>query len=245
MRQQTADSRRYYVLVLTNIITLIFLMTIALHYKIPQKVLAKLGFTISGIYVNDVSLYDIKNDLFLVYNESGYEIVMLGDSITEGVSWNELLGINNIANRGIGGDFTDGFINRLTGIYKLRPEMCFIMGGINDLHHGITVEKILVNFERMIESMELHGITVIIQSTLYVSKERPKWEIINRSVNELNNGLQEICIRNDLLYLDVNNVVMDDGALNKKYTYDGIHLNGNGYNKWKELILTILGNRNI
>jgi lysophospholipase L1-like esterase len=94
---------------------------------------------------------------------------MLGDSITEGVAWNELLGISGIANRGIGGDTTEGIIGRLPNIYELNPEMCFIMAGINDIRKNIPVEIIIKNTDQIIGDLENHGIEVIIQSTLYVS----------------------------------------------------------------------------
>jgi lysophospholipase L1-like esterase len=199
-----------------------------------------------GIIENNTveySNYEILNKLFSVYDETyKYKIVMLGDSITAGVAWNELLGINYIANRGIGGDTTSGFIKRLENIYKLKPEICFIMGGINDIYGGITVDEILKNFEIIIKNLRRKGTEVIVQSTLYVSKEQPNWESVNRAVDELNTGLKSICIKNNLLYIDVNTILSSDNALNKEYTYDGVHLFGNGYNKWKELIISIIKN---
>jgi lysophospholipase L1-like esterase len=189
------------------------------------------------------SNYEILNKLFPVYDETyKYKIVMFGDSITAGVAWNELLGINYIANRGIGGDTTSGFIKRLGNIYELKPEICFIMGGINDIHSGITVDEILKNFEMIIENLHQKGIEVIIQSTLYVSKERPNWQTVNKAVDELNNGLKSVCVKNNLLYIDVNTILSSDNALNKKYTYDGVHLFGSGYNEWKKLIIPIIKN---
>ena len=212
---------------------------ISLHYKVPQKVLMRLGILEKNI--TGYSNYEVLNKLFSVYDRNyKYKIVMLGDSITAEVAWNELLGIDFIANRGIGGDTTNGFIERLENIYEIDPEICFIMGGINDIHSGITVEDILSNFETIVEKLTEKGIKVIIQSTLYVSRERPNWEKINEAVDELNDGLQKICARNYLQYLNVNKILTNNGALDKEYTYDGVHLLGNGYNKWKEFIMAII-----
>jgi lysophospholipase L1-like esterase len=197
-----------------------------------------------GIIENEVVIhpnYEIMNKLFSVYDETyKYKIVMLGDSITAGVAWNELLGVNYIANRGIGADTTNGFIKRLENIYELEPEICFIMGGINDIHGGITTDEILKNFEIIIEKLHQKGVEVIIQLTLYVSKERPNWKTVNKAVDELNNGLKLICARNNLLYIDVNMVLSSDNALNKEYTHDGVHLFGSGYNEWKKLIISTI-----
>jgi lysophospholipase L1-like esterase len=134
------------------------------------------------------------NKLFPVYDKLyKYKIAMLGDSITAGVSWNELLGVNYVANRGIGGDTTDGFIRRMESIYELEPETCFIMGGINDIHAGKTVDEILKNFEIIIENLHEKRVKAIVQSTLYVSRTRPNWETVNTAVDKLNSGLKLIC----------------------------------------------------
>src|SRR3954451_1058356 len=41
------------------------------------------------------------------------DVVMLGDSITEGIDWHELFPHVRILNRGIGGDTSAGVLNRL------------------------------------------------------------------------------------------------------------------------------------
>jgi lysophospholipase L1-like esterase len=165
---------------------------------------------------------------------------MLGDSITERVAWNELMGINGIANRGIEGDRTEGFLNRAEEIYEMQPELCFIMGGINDILHGISVEGITENYKEIIAELNIRGIKVIVQSTLYVSREWSEWKKINKTVDELNSRLKEICAENNLVYIDVNKALTSDGALDKEYTYDGLHLWASGYRKWKELIMPVM-----
>jgi lysophospholipase L1-like esterase len=110
------------------------------------------------------------------YKNKEYRVVMLGDSITAGVAWNELLGISGIANRGIGSDTTGGILGRLSNIYELNPKICFIMAGINDIGKNIAMEIIINNMTQIIDELENHGIEVIIQSTLYVSDEYGNWK---------------------------------------------------------------------
>ena len=43
------------------------------------------------------------------------------------------LGIENVRNRGISGDVTDGVLLRLGELIKYKPTSIFIMIGINDL----------------------------------------------------------------------------------------------------------------
>jgi lysophospholipase L1-like esterase len=40
----------------------------------------------------------------------------------------------------------------------------------------------------------------------------------------------------------VHQILTFDNALNKEYTYDGVHLLGVGYEKWGKLIMPIIEN---
>jgi lysophospholipase L1-like esterase len=220
---------------------LIFLSIVSFHYKVPQKILLR-GL---GIFENNkkiYTIYDIRMSLFSEYNNE-YRVVMLGDSITAGVEWNELLGISNIANRGIGGDTTDGFYNRLETIYSIKPEICFIMGGINDICSGVPVVNILSNMKKIIEGLKERNIRPIVQSTLYVSQDVSYWKKVNKSVDELNNVLKKICLENDVIFIDLNNILSENGKLKNEYTHDGVHLLGTGYREWCKLIKPIIENK--
>jgi lysophospholipase L1-like esterase len=236
--------RQYFwvkVLVLTNLATIVFLAIVSLHYQVPLKVFKRLGLIKNN--EKTVSTYDVRNNLFSEYYPQKYKIVMLGDSITAGTAWNELLGINDIANRGISGDTTEGFYNRLSNIYFLKPELCFIMGGINDIAGFYPVNVIQNNFEKIIKNLLENEINPIIQSTLYVSNEHPHWRRLNHTVDELNESLKNICQKYNIIFLDINTILSVDGALRKEYTYDGAHLTGLGYKEWSKIIIPIIENK--
>ncbi|MHB9293790.1 hypothetical protein Holit_03421 [Hollandina sp. SP2] len=227
------------ILVLTNIVSLLFLAIVSLHYKVPQNVLIKMG-----IIENNNSIiyshYDVRTILFSSYKHKEYKVVMLGDSITAGVEWNELLGISCIANRGIGSDTTGGILGRLSSIYELNPQMCFIMAGINDIGKNISVELIIENMNQIIEDLENHGIEVIIQSTLYVSDEHRNWKKTNSEVDKLNHELEEISRKRKIPFVDINRILSKNGVLRDEYTYDGVHLYGTGYKEWGKIIMEII-----
>ena len=230
------------VLVFTNLIAIFFLTIISAHYEIPRKILVKLGIIVVNIntdYLANPS-YGVMNSLFSEYRQKKFRVVMLGDSITAGTAWNELLGIPDIANRGIGGDTTEGFYNRLRNISLMEPELCFIMGGINDIFKGISVETITENMEKIIEELLLNEITPIIQSTLYVSDKLPDWEKVNENVAKLNEAIKINCAKNNVLFLDINKTLSENGSLKNEYTYDGIHLSGSAYKEWGEMISHII-----
>ena len=78
-----------------------------------------------------------------------------------------------VIERGIPSDNLDGFISRLDYIYKLKPKVCFIMGGINDIYNWTPLEKIFQNYTFIIKELKAKNIKVVIQSTLYVNSKYP------------------------------------------------------------------------
>ena len=75
--------------------------------------------------------------LHKIYATKKADVVMLGDSLTSNVNWSELFD-RRIINRGVGGDITDGYLQRLKYVYDLKPKKVFINGGTNDF------EKVIV-----------------------------------------------------------------------------------------------------
>src|SRR5215207_6277357 len=65
--------------------------------------------------------YAVKADQFRGYPNASSDYVFLGNSITAGTDWNELLGITNGRNRGISGDNTFGVLERLDEVTEGRP----------------------------------------------------------------------------------------------------------------------------
>ena len=215
-------------LISSNIITLCLLFFLSFHFDVPSRVLNKFG------------LKHRYPDADAAYQPNIIRIVMLGDSITARADWSELLSRWDVANRGVGGDTTKGFINRLSDIYELSPEICFIMVGINDLQIGLSVSKIFMNYTEILKKLKSKGITPIIQSTLYVSETEPNWSLINNKVDDLNKMLKEYALKEGMMFLDVNSELSRGGVLDSIYTYDGVHLSCNGYIKWRDLILSTL-----
>lgn len=61
------------------------------------------------------------------------KIIFLGNSITEGGKWRQLLKDSTVINRGIAGDNTFGVLARLDELVKLKPASLFVLIGTNDL----------------------------------------------------------------------------------------------------------------
>ncbi len=184
-----------------------------------------------ALYLSNAN-YTLQTELFDAYKTETAGVVMLGDSLTAGVNWNELLGRKNIVNRGISGDITEGFLHRLEQIYRLKPQLCFVEGGINDLYGNIPVKIVFENYKKIVMNLGSHDIIPIIQSTLFVS---PKWHSStekNSEVAELDSLLQSFSTENNITFLNLNTTMSTNNQLHEDLTYDGVHLTAKGYVLW-------------
>lgn len=178
--------------------------------------------------------YWLQTGLYNIYRTQHSQVVMLGNSITHGVNWNELLGRNDITERGIPSDVVEGFLNRLDYVYKLNPKVCFIMGGINDIYSGYSAEAVFAVYQKVIQELQKHNIIPVIQSTLFVSTKWHHAREKNPEVYKLNTYLKNYAAKNDLAFIDLNAKMTNDGLLRDELTYDGLHLNANGYVIWRQ-----------
>ncbi|GHV92030.1 hypothetical protein AGMMS50268_25330 [Spirochaetia bacterium] len=230
-------------LVITNVITICCFGYIAIHDKVPQRFLNKLGIIKFETQVKRYVNYRIEALHSLGSDKEGFEIIMLGDSITEGGNWEQLLKGYNVANYGIGGDTTTGILYRLSDVYMAHPQKVFLMIGTNDigLHHSRiyddnnNVKTVFENYKKIIDALHGKEIEVIVQSTLNVTEKRT--ERPNNEINTLNQLLQEYCLKENIKYLDINSVLSNNGVLQGQYTSDGLHLNKKGYDCWRTLIV--------
>lgn len=168
------------------------------------------------------------------------DIVMLGNSITYGGLWNDLLGRIGVVNRGIGGDNTVGMLHRLHSVYDLHPKICFIMAGINDIYADASVDVIFSNYRKIVDTLRSKQIIPVIQSTLFVN---PKWKRAaekNREVAALNARLKEYAAENSIDFIDLNAVLSQDDTLLGRFTTDGVHLTAEAYIRWRTLLEPVL-----
>ena len=184
----------------------------------------------SPYYLSKVSQFNELKD------SDKFSIVMIGDSITDGAEWYELLKNNEVQNRGIGGDTTKGILDRLDTINK-SIKKAFIMIGINDIYRYETTDEIYENYLKIIDNLEKKGIKVYIQSVLYVGKNFENSDYINDKVKNLNKKLEQIAKNKNIDFIDLNSIFAPNDYLEKIYTDDEIHLNGKAYILWANEIL--------
>lgn len=163
------------------------------------------------------------------------QTVLAGDSITEIFNMElfdeyiERSGLK-VYNRGISGDTSDRLLERFDEtVLALEPKNIVFHIGTNDLTLISDVDYVFENIEKAInKAVKLYSTEkAIIQSVYPVDyKIRKK----NKNIIELNKKLKKFAQENDLIYLDVYSLLLDEkGGFNEKYTYDGLHPNAKGF----------------
>jgi lysophospholipase L1-like esterase len=224
-------------LIVTNVLTAVLLIDWTIKAQKQKKLQSVSELKVKTEYsFRDNIKYIEKLSLYSVYKKHA-EIVMLGNSITSRVDWSELLDRNDIVNRGIDSDITEGYLNRMETIYSVNPRICFLMGGINDIAKNISPDTTIRNITQITAELKLHGIIPVMQSVLYVADTYPDYLKMNNAVSYLNTRLERVAAENNIRFLDLNRVLSSEKKLIKGYALnDGIHLTGSGYKMWGTIL---------
>jgi lysophospholipase L1-like esterase len=171
------------------------------------------------------------------------DIVMLGNSLTEGGRWDEILKRTDVANRGIGSDVTEGYIHRINDVFDLKPKICFIEGGVNDLARHIPQDTIIRNLAILIDTLRSKSIIPVLNAVTYVADNYKALEphAFNASIKNLNRAIRALAKEKKVRLIDLNGKITDGKYLLKKYAVaDGIHYTADTYSLWEKEILKIL-----
>lgn len=188
--------------------------------------------------------YDQKLSMFEQMPTPKNCIVWLGDSITDGGEWSELFPNYNTMNRGISSDNTFGILNRLHEVIRRKPKKVFILIGINDIARNIPDEVILRNYRKIIDSLQLQTpvTKIYVQSILPTNNKYTQFKNHQNKTEHIlyiNQALKKLCEERNIQYVNLYDAFLDtEQKLNPLYTNDGLHLTGEGYRKWKEVLLT-------
>lgn len=171
------------------------------------------------------------------------DIIFLGNSITNGAEWAELLDNSHVKNRGISGDVCMGVYDRLFPILKGKPAKIFLLIGINDVSTGLSADTIVGRIEKIVQKIKCDSPTtkLYLQSLLPVTDYYKKFSSHTSRpeiIPVINVGIKAIADREGAVYIDLYSSFVDrkTGKMNIGYTNDGLHLMGKGYLKWVEII---------
>ena len=202
------------------------------------------SFSQSVIDTNYITTYyQQKVTLFNLLPNTKKEIIFLGDSITDIGEWGEIWGNKHVKNRGISSDNTFGVLARLHEITEGKPAKVFIMIGINDIAKNMPDSIIVSNYKKIINNIQTASPStkIMMQSILPTNNNFTAFKNHQNKTEHIlfvNAALQQYCAENNIVYVDLYNAFVDvENKLDKKYTNDGLHVNGYGYMKWKEILV--------
>jgi lysophospholipase L1-like esterase len=167
--------------------------------------------------------------------------VLAGDSISLRFPAAKLPGYR-ILNQGISGDTSAGLLKRLSAFDQTKPEVIFVMIGINDLLRGRSNTEILDDQKRIIQDLKAHHpkAKIVLQSVLPHAIERVTWEgrdrlleIPNRRIKILNDSIKAIAKKEAVHFFNLYPLFADSqGNLRRELSSDGLHLSDRGYETW-------------
>jgi lysophospholipase L1-like esterase len=172
-----------------------------------------------------------------------YNLVFIGDSLTEWYDWQERFPDRRITNLGIAGEPVEGLLHRLDRATRSMgaPDMIFLMTGINNIameHYEIggMIREIVERLTRAFDRAD-----VVVQSILPVDLA---W-VDNMAIKGINRRLQDMTRELRADYLDIFSLFVTEAGKPKPGLLmdDGVHLSVEGYRVWAGAVDAFLRKR--
>jgi lysophospholipase L1-like esterase len=170
------------------------------------------------------------------------KIVMLGNSHVYRMQWDELLGREDVANRGIGSDMVEGFFHRLPLILQLNPRLCFIEGGVNDIERNVHIDSSMKYLRMIVDTLKNNAVMPVVIKVIHVADTYPEARSFNHLIDKFNHAIDiALSRREGVRILDLNPVLCANGTLLPAFAQeDGIHLTPEAYLIWKQQVLKMI-----
>lgn len=195
--------------------------------------------------------YDFRVRSFTEQNQPYRNVVLLGDSITEGFEVSTYFPGRRVLNRGIGGDVIGndlpendkrGVLRRLdNSLFDCAATDVFLLIGVNDLNSGRNVDQMEKGYRELLRRIKERApaVKLHVQSLL---PTRGNFDHLNAPIREFNGRLKRMAAEFGNDFVDLHALFVDkDGKLKAETTGDGLHLNDAAYRVWRARILEILG----
>ncbi|MCR5564322.1 MAG: hypothetical protein K6F59_00815 [Gammaproteobacteria bacterium] len=198
--------------------------------------------TPSEYYSTKCASFEVQNA-----NLSQGQIIFIGDSITDLFPLDNYFTSLSLAtyNRGIGGDVTQGVLDRLkVSLFDLNPSKVVLMIGINDIDSGKTPKQIETNYKKILKKIkdnlpntEVYCMSIISQHNTIETYTNLRLSYTIPTIMQTNTYIQSLAQEFGYTYVDLFHATCDsDNALIKSYSDDGLHLNANGFEVWSNVI---------
>jgi lysophospholipase L1-like esterase len=209
----------------------------------PAKAPADWGALFKMHWQNRVAMFKAENLQF-------QNVVLLGDSITEGFEVPKYFPGRRILNRGIGADVIGnnmpaddprGVLQRLdNSVFDCAATDLFVLIGINDLNSGRSLDSMEEGYRELLKRIRAKrpDLRIVVQSLL---PTRGAYAQQNGPVVQFNERLKKLAPQYGCSFLDLHSLMRDaEGQLKAEFTGDGLHLTELAYRVWRRQVLTTL-----
>ena len=156
--------------------------------------------------------------------------VVIGDSITEGLSVYGILDASSVAARA--GASLSNSDDLLAAAAAMQPEYVFLAFGSNDLQMtGGDSEKFQENYEVFLQKVQAQfpDAKIFVNGIFPVTEQAAASDSNYARIDAFNKVLKKICKQEKLTYIDTSDLPEQDD-----YAADGVHMNPALYKKWAE-----------
>lgn len=184
------------------------------------------------------------------------QTVLIGDSITEIFNYYELFYSfcqktgQAVYNRGISGDTSDRLLERLfDNALNISPCNIVLLIGTNDLGVGAPAEFTECYVRKILEQIKQNcpDANIVLQAVYPVNKYMNADSVPmvggrkNSNIAKINVKLKALSDEFGTQWLDLTDALKDEkGNISKDYSYDGLHLNANGFTVVAKHIIPLL-----
>jgi lysophospholipase L1-like esterase len=162
------------------------------------------------------------------------DVVFIGDSITEGGLWHEWFADVPVRNRGIGADTSSGVLTRMDTAIANNPRALFLLIGTND-----------IGLLRVSEADSVGNVRAILElvrerspeTKVHLQSVMPRAAKYADRVRSLNRRYRSLADEFGATWIDLWPTLEGrPGAIRSDYSLDQLHLNGDGYQAWVNVL---------
>ena len=169
------------------------------------------------------------------YNKIFQKDLFLGDSITDSLSFYELIDEKNVFAKL--GFTTKKALDEIEEIINKNPENIYILFGMNDILTFKDSEKFIMCYKELIDTIhdKLPNATIYIQSILPVTPEvkSNKPSLTNENIDIFNHAIKKMAEEENIKYLNIREILENNTKL---FEPDGIHVKYKFYELWLEYL---------
>lgn len=165
------------------------------------------------------------------------DIVFFGDSLTYYGDFASVFPNKVVCNLGLRGDTIQGMIERVDQVKLLEPKVVFLMAGINDVVN-YNYSDFKQNYERLIQTIQKANSSciLVIQSLIPVNTNNFKVSCKNEQLILYNRHIRQLAFEYKIKYVDLYSKYVKENELPIDFTIDGVHLRGEAYSIWYNLL---------